>query len=203
MPSYLSPEAKQLLSAMLVVDPVKRITISEIRQLPWFNVNLPPYLQPLPPTPAVEKTGFNFGLTPTPPAETNAVNPLERGVLDANGDGHGHGHGHQTLYLPDLGTVEPHIVDELAEKMVGFTREDVWHHLSASGDNQVKVAYQLVRDHKRMIQDCEFRSGLGHDVSGVDAYTASLPLQPISRTRKRWQASSHNHHRPGTPVWTT
>jgi hypothetical protein len=35
---------------MLVVDPLKRITIQEIRQNPWFNVGLPEYLRPLPDT---------------------------------------------------------------------------------------------------------------------------------------------------------
>lgn len=35
---------------MLVVDPMKRITIQEIRQNPWFNTNLPEYLHPLPNT---------------------------------------------------------------------------------------------------------------------------------------------------------
>jgi hypothetical protein len=29
---------------MLVVDPLKRITIPEIRQHPWFQTNLPAYL---------------------------------------------------------------------------------------------------------------------------------------------------------------
>ncbi|CAG8478642.1 1430_t:CDS:10 [Diversispora eburnea] len=48
LPSFLSPEAKYLLSSMLVVDPMKRITISEIRKIPWFNIGLPDYLKPLP-----------------------------------------------------------------------------------------------------------------------------------------------------------
>ena len=30
---------------MLMNDPVKRITIAEIRKEPWFLVNCPPYLQ--------------------------------------------------------------------------------------------------------------------------------------------------------------
>jgi len=30
---------------MLVVDPLKRITIAKIRAHPWFQTNLPPYLQ--------------------------------------------------------------------------------------------------------------------------------------------------------------
>ena len=50
MPSFLSPETKYLLTSMLVVDPMKRITIQEIRQNPWFNTNLPEYLCPLPHT---------------------------------------------------------------------------------------------------------------------------------------------------------
>ncbi len=37
LPSYLSQEARHLLSQMLIVDPVKRITIQEIRQHPWFK----------------------------------------------------------------------------------------------------------------------------------------------------------------------
>jgi len=31
LPSHLSPETKELLSSMLVVDPLKRITIENIR----------------------------------------------------------------------------------------------------------------------------------------------------------------------------
>ncbi|KAG0757075.1 hypothetical protein G6F57_012543 [Rhizopus arrhizus] len=51
MPSYLSPDTKSLLNSMLVVDPLRRITIQEIRrQNEWFKKNLPDYLQPLPNT---------------------------------------------------------------------------------------------------------------------------------------------------------
>ncbi len=35
---------KDLLTAMLIVDPLKRITIPEIRQHSWFQMNLPKYL---------------------------------------------------------------------------------------------------------------------------------------------------------------
>jgi len=47
LPSHLSPETKQLLSSMLVVDPLKRITIENIRKNKWFNTNLPDYLKPI------------------------------------------------------------------------------------------------------------------------------------------------------------
>jgi len=47
LPSHLSQETKQLLSSMLVVDPLKRITIENIRKNKWFNTNLPDYLKPI------------------------------------------------------------------------------------------------------------------------------------------------------------
>ncbi|ONK55597.1 uncharacterized protein A4U43_UnF1310 [Asparagus officinalis] len=51
LPSHLSPGARDLISRMLVVDPMKRATIPEIRQHPWFQVQLPRYLAlPLPDT---------------------------------------------------------------------------------------------------------------------------------------------------------
>ncbi|XP_031404013.1 SNF1-related protein kinase catalytic subunit alpha KIN10-like isoform X2 [Punica granatum] len=44
LPSHLPSGAKELIARMLVVDPIKRITIPEIRQHHWFRVNLPCYL---------------------------------------------------------------------------------------------------------------------------------------------------------------
>ncbi|PWN39346.1 Pkinase-domain-containing protein [Ceraceosorus guamensis] len=142
LPSYLSSEAKHLLSSMLVVDPVKRITINEIRQLPWFQKDLPSYLRPLPPTPAAEASGFDFRMTPG----------------TGNGSGSGSGSGESTPAgsaretASDVGHIEEEIVDELVDKMVGFTREEVLQQLMEPEENQVKVAYQLVRDHKRLLQ---------------------------------------------------
>jgi len=44
LPSHLSEGSRDLIPRMLVVDPLKRITIPEIRQHPWFLANLPQYL---------------------------------------------------------------------------------------------------------------------------------------------------------------
>lgn len=44
IPSYLSEDARNLIQQMLIVDPMKRIKISEIRQNRWFAKNLPAYL---------------------------------------------------------------------------------------------------------------------------------------------------------------
>eukprot|EP00934_Nitzschia_sp_Nitz4_P006442 Nitzschia sp. Nitz4//scaffold35_size145790//57757//60038//NITZ4_003022-RA/size145790-augustus-gene-0.115-mRNA-1//1//CDS//3329549100//6432//frame0 len=45
LPTYLSQLAKNLIPRMLEVDPMKRITIPEIRLHPWFQHKLPPYLR--------------------------------------------------------------------------------------------------------------------------------------------------------------
>mmetsp|Transcript_13570 Transcript_13570/g.27764 ORF Transcript_13570/g.27764 Transcript_13570/m.27764 type:complete len:643 (+) Transcript_13570:450-2378(+) len=45
LPSHLSQLARNLIPRMLEVDPMKRITIAEIRLHPWFQHKLPPYLR--------------------------------------------------------------------------------------------------------------------------------------------------------------
>ncbi|KAL9391817.1 hypothetical protein Peur_015737 [Populus x canadensis] len=49
LPSHLSPGARDLIPRMLVVDPMKRMTIPEIRQHQWFQARLPRYLAVPPP----------------------------------------------------------------------------------------------------------------------------------------------------------
>ncbi|KAL8140835.1 hypothetical protein V2J09_006856 [Rumex salicifolius] len=49
LPSHLSPGARELIPRMLVVDPMKRMTISDIRQHSWFQARLPRYLAVPPP----------------------------------------------------------------------------------------------------------------------------------------------------------
>ncbi|KAF9623491.1 hypothetical protein IFM89_003107 [Coptis chinensis] len=49
LPSHLSPGARDLIPRMLIVDPMKRMTIPEIRQHPWFQAHLPRYLAVPPP----------------------------------------------------------------------------------------------------------------------------------------------------------
>jgi len=44
MPNHLSPGARDIIPRMLLVDPLKRITLAEIRQHPWYTLHLPRYL---------------------------------------------------------------------------------------------------------------------------------------------------------------
>ncbi|KAK4477596.1 hypothetical protein RD792_016832 [Penstemon davidsonii] len=49
LPSHLSASARDLIPRMLIVDPMKRMTIPEIRAHPWFQDRLPRYLAVPPP----------------------------------------------------------------------------------------------------------------------------------------------------------
>lgn len=49
LPSHLSASARDLIPRMLVVDPMKRMTIREIHEHPWFQSHLPRYLAVPPP----------------------------------------------------------------------------------------------------------------------------------------------------------
>ena len=44
MPKHLSEPAKDLINRMLQPHPLKRITITEIKEHPWFSLNMPLYL---------------------------------------------------------------------------------------------------------------------------------------------------------------
>jgi len=47
MPNYISADVKDLINRMLQPNPVKRITMREIKQHPWYLQDLPEYLQHL------------------------------------------------------------------------------------------------------------------------------------------------------------
>jgi carbon catabolite-derepressing protein kinase len=126
----MSPDARQLIAGMLVVDPVKRMTIEEVVQHPYYTKDLPRYLTPLPTTrSAVLGTLQNLAAAPK---------PLDFEIIDG------------------LGRIEEEVIDELAERMDGVDRDDIWDSLrrddGATG-NAVKVAYLLLRDKRRLGQD--------------------------------------------------
>lgn len=54
MPGYLSQGARGILSGLLQVDPLKRMTLAQVRQHPWFTTDLPEYLKPLPESTDIE-----------------------------------------------------------------------------------------------------------------------------------------------------
>ncbi|EIW68573.1 hypothetical protein TREMEDRAFT_31675 [Tremella mesenterica DSM 1558] len=170
IPSNLSPGAVHLLERMLNVDPVKRATIAEIREMPFFQQDLPRYLQPLP---EIERY-------PTLPMDDlNTLLMMSEGRADPKKIAEQKG----LVWTKDLGIVDPEIVSELLSKITTYTEEMVWADLQKEGDNQVKVAYQLVRDHKRILADCD---GFEDDetAGAMEDFMASSP--------PAWNADMHN-----------
>ncbi|ORX33523.1 putative SNF1A/AMP-activated protein kinase [Kockovaella imperatae] len=140
VPSHVSDEARHLLRRMLTVDPLKRATISEIRSMPFFQHNLPRYLNPLP----------ELDRWPTLPMDDmQTLLLINEGEADPKRVAEEKG----LVFSEDLGIIDPEIVSALLEKITTYTEAMVWDALQKDGDNQVKVAYQLVRDHRRILKD--------------------------------------------------
>ncbi|KAF9011448.1 kinase-like domain-containing protein [Cyathus striatus] len=130
IPSYLSPDAKSLIQGMLTVDPMKRITIPDITQHPFFTTDLPRYLSPLPPAPG-------------PVLGTLSTLVLPPKQLDFE-------------IIEGLGRIEEDVVDELARKLEGVEKDEVWEALrrdDGTQGNAIKVAYMLLRDKRRLGKD--------------------------------------------------
>ncbi|KAI0033335.1 CAMK/CAMKL/AMPK protein kinase [Vararia minispora EC-137] len=130
MPSYLSSEARGLINSMLAVDPVKRITVPDILQHPFYVTDLPRYLQPLPPRPG-----------PVVGTLSSLVVPGK--TIDFE-------------FIEGLGRIEPLIVEELASRLEDVDKETIWECLRKDEGvqgNAVKVAYLLLRDKHRSGRD--------------------------------------------------
>jgi carbon catabolite-derepressing protein kinase len=114
---------------MLAIDPVKRITVPEILQHSFFTTELPRYLTPLPPPPG-----------PVLGTLSALVHPPN---LDFE-------------IIEGLGRIEEDIIDDLAARMDGVDKEDIWECLRRDDGpqgNAVKVAYMLLRDKRRLGRD--------------------------------------------------
>lgn len=58
-------------------------------------------------------------------------------------------------WVDQLGVVDQEIVDDLCGKIAGLKSEDVWSKLKEGKDKELRIAYQLCRDNKRMVEGCE------------------------------------------------
>ncbi|CAK5271503.1 unnamed protein product [Mycena citricolor] len=143
--------------SMLVLDPFQRITIPEIMKHPWFTVDLPRYLTPLPPIPGAV-VGTLSSLVAPP------VVPLDRDLE----------------YVEGLGRIDDEVVDELVELLEGVDKEEVLHSLrrdDGSRGNQVKVAYMLLQDKRRVGKDLAIVSELEREaeLASMDPRNAISP----------------------------
>ncbi|KAG6291657.1 Protein kinase [Claviceps aff. purpurea] len=123
IPPWMSSGAENLIKKMLVVNPVQRVTIEEIRQDPWFLTDLPVYLQP-----PVEEF-LNTGVDPNKAIEKRDIAP------------------NASVQMQEKLHNE---VTEKISKTMGYGRTDVEEALQSDEPSAIKDAYMIVRENKIM-----------------------------------------------------
>jgi carbon catabolite-derepressing protein kinase len=131
LPPFLSPGARHLLSKMLVVDSNKRISISEIRETPWFQESLPAYL-------AQPAHGAHDQETVDGSPSGGAASEVSPRAGDEAADGR--------EWLDAVGGwLEPEGLKELAGKMQE-PEEHLLQELREGTNKKVRIAYLLCAD---------------------------------------------------------
>jgi 5'-AMP-activated protein kinase catalytic alpha subunit len=135
LPSHLSQLARNLIPRMLEVDPMKRITIPEIRLHPWFQHKLPPYLRH--PPELMEKQ--ERVVDPQVIDEVMKL-PFHKAYEHFNG-----GQSHNPM-LPNQIPQHPIISRQLVEAAAAL--EDSRENDAPKVVRDLRVAYELILDHK-------------------------------------------------------
>ena len=179
LPPFLSAEARLLISRMLVVDSNRRIKISEIRQMEWFQEGLPHYLA----APSLQQQerkdrdrnrkgdSDSVGASQDGSPAANADGSL--GPSEAGSDGTAQSDMSEETkrkkgeIIKDVGLVDQAGVLELCSKIPGLSPDDVWESLRTGRDRELRVAYQLIRDSKSI--DREYTGNTAH-LDGLSLY---------------------------------
>jgi len=103
---------------MLVVNPLSRITVADMRQDPWFNKGLPEYLHP--PPEEFFNTGVDFSRLPT-------LKSIKRGPAERL-----------------KGELHEAVVRKLGSTM-GYAKDDIQGALNQEEPSAIKDAYMIVR----------------------------------------------------------
>ncbi|KAF4300702.1 hypothetical protein GTA08_BOTSDO07056 [Botryosphaeria dothidea] len=176
IPNYLSSGAVRLIKKMLVVNPVHRITIAEIRQDPWFNRDLAPYLQ----LPAEEF--FDTGVDPT-----KAIDPTKLGPARP---------------APIVQQLHETVVGKLGKTM-GYAKEDVQEALAKDEPSAIKDAYLIVRENQIMktnpllSQEKSLQPFLATSPPNYDPRAIGTPMNqqlgaPIPQVQTNTERTRHN-----------
>lgn len=123
IPSYLSPGAVSLIKKMLMVNPVHRITVAEIRQDPWFTKDLPSYLKPTP------EEFYDTGVDPNKAIDPKNLGPSQPAAV--------------------IQKLHETVVGKLGKTM-GYAKHDVQEALARDEPSAIKDAYLIVRENQLM-----------------------------------------------------
>ncbi|KAK1269596.1 SNF1-related protein kinase catalytic subunit alpha KIN10 [Acorus gramineus] len=207
LPSHLSPGTRDLIPRMLVVEPMKRITIPEIRQHPWFQAHLPRYLA-VPPPDTIQQAKKSRDMS-------------EIGT-DIQGNSHLTGAG-LDCELPRMRAIksrkqyigrnhvdqhESCIDEEILQEVVrmGFDKNHLVESLRNRIQNEATVAYYLLLDNRFRVSSgylgAEFQetmesgfprmhpyeaatSPMGHQMAGYMDHQG-YPLRPSFSAERKW-----------------
>ncbi|PWW75730.1 kinase-like protein [Tuber magnatum] len=176
IPHFLSSEARNLIQRMLVVNPLSRITVADIRQDPWFNKGLPEYLRP--PPEEFFNTGVDFSRLPT-------WKSIERGPAERL-----------------KGELHEAVVGKLGSTM-GYAKDDVQDALNKEEPSAIKDAYMIVRENQMMMRDSRLSNAqnIGNFLAqSPPAWNSYLPSSP--RHTPNPQAPNSPSFNPQTPQRT-
>ena len=123
IPQWMPAGAANLIKKMLVVNPVQRATIDDIRADPWFTTDLPPYLQP-----PVEEF-LNTGVDPNKAIEKSDIAPNASEKVQER--------------------LHNEVTDKISKTM-GYGKVDVEEALQSEEPSAIKDAYMIVRENKMM-----------------------------------------------------
>jgi carbon catabolite-derepressing protein kinase len=128
IPQWVNSGAATLIKKMLVVNPVQRATIEDIRSDPWFLIDLPSYLQP-----PVEDF-VNTGADPNKAINKSDIAPNATPKIQER--------------------LHDEVTDKISKTM-GYGKKDVEEALKADEPSAIKDAYMIVRENKLMLNNGE------------------------------------------------
>lgn len=171
VPTWMSPGATTLIKKMLVVNPVQRATIEEIRQDPWFLKDLPAYLH-LP----VEEF-LNTGVDPNKAIKVSDIAP--------------------NAPLQEQEKLHNEVTEKISKTM-GYGKRDVEEALEAEEPSAIKDAYMIVRENKMMQNNRKTRV-VSYRTPRALALTCRSKNWPVwhPRTWLRAQCWTQARRRPG------
>ncbi|OAA48130.1 carbon catabolite derepressing protein kinase Snf1 [Beauveria brongniartii RCEF 3172] len=156
MPQWMPSGAANLIKRMLVVNPVQRATIEDIRQDPWFMTDLPAYLQP-----PVEEF-FNTGVDPNKAIEKSDIAPNASVKVQER--------------------LHNEVTDKISKTM-GYGKTDVEEALQSEEPSAIKDAYMIVRENKMMqvsqlVEASAAETAAGSPVMSMSSVRSGIPQPP-------------------------
>lgn len=117
---------------MLIVNPLQRITVDDIRKDPWFVKDLPDYLKP--PKQEFYNTGVDY-----------------KEILRQSNRGDREGRNRDRTHEAKL---HDQVVGKL-DRIMGYGRDEVHEALVRDSANPIKDAYNLVRENQIIANSCK------------------------------------------------